>query len=1047
MKRKNFCITLPVVLLIAILTVMPASTKENQENLAIEVPGGIKLLGTVIGINSIPGRDFVWVLTNYLCKDIAIINKSESETKRNPLLLYLDYIEAATAFMQRDQNGYTATLSLRNKEIKEKTEKLLRIFGYQLITNNGDCQIVSNEDKNNWQKHLTFRLLSYSPEILASKLSKSEEIKLIIPVENITLPFSASLIARIIPYEKDLSKHFLKIVAENVNFSYLLLGLYNLNEKTIDTIETSNDNANLSGWRALLTSSDYAGWEFYKILPCLDTQSTTIKTPIDRELLKGASGYYFNENTFIKSWMHNADGKFAYFMRGLNELNPKVKSIILNIDEKKLKKEINLLYLNLPIPEKERLSHLYDLKELGEFPEVMRILRAQGNELYFPGNYNSWLIAAQNNSMPENPDQLATEISISPRLLDYLEYFKLLSKYHSEVGGYHYNGFNIFFRLYNFFSGKPELATPENIVMLFRAYPYYPAIMNYLENIKFNDPVLVQKLIFKINELEKINNDSYETTIRIFQSTLSLLWLLSDNKSFESQDIEKIFHSFLDIPVDKRYGYQFNYIQWFIQKFLGAIHCSISNASSCLVDILVNPIPQQKMELASTIFSYDPRTREKERIELILKKQKIPPIEFILSGSQILTASLSSESAEPIKNAIITMKDLLKNPANSPQHQVDAEIMNLFNIMDQLLLNNIHNKDTLSAGIITSLNNLIGYYQLGLVYSYWMNNPESPAYKDNQFIVKHDFSKLVTTILIRTPWRNSHLVFQDPEKGIYIESSLSTLPIELVPLITQTEASVANSRILNDELGKWLWAAAIFPEWDFIDEESNNAVAFTYLLGKDILLLMQNRKSPAAFLSKEDDLEPWFSFIGKPRAIIIQQCSSHDSVPESYHCDDISFYFTPSEILNIGKYVIENQIRINSSNYDAMQELLSKDPHLHARMNQYGTLSSHINGFGRMSIHSYPSYENLDRYYTHIPIAQRLFDYKIQIAVLMHKQKLPAILQYNLWQKAVLYILSHARQNYYDDLEPIIWQVSQINEDTVQRWIQELKAQGYLELE
>ena len=116
-------------------------------------------------------------------------------------------------------------------------------------------------------------------------------------------------------------------------------------------------------------------------------------------------------------------------------------------------------------------------------------------------------------------------------------------------------------------------------------------------------------------------------------------------------------------------------------------------------------------------------------------------------------------------------------------------------------------------------------------------------------------------------------------------------------------------------------------------------------------------------------------------------------------------------------------------------------------MNQYGTLSSHINGFGRMSIDSYPSYENLDRYYTHIPIAQRLFDYKIQIAVLMHKQKLPAILQYNLWQKAVLYILSHARQNYYDDWEPIIWQVSQINEDTVQRWIQELKAQGYLELE
>lgn len=1033
--------------MIALLPAMHAFAKENQENLAIEVPGGVKLLSTVIGINSIPGRDFVWTLTNYLCKDMAIISKAESETKRSPLLLYLDYIEAATEFMHRDQNGYTTMLSLKNKEAKDKTEKLLRIFGYQLITNNGDCQIVSNEDKNNWQKHLTFGRLSYTPEILANNLSKSEEINFIIPVERITIPFSASLMARLIPNENDLSGHFLKVVAENVNFSYLLLGLYNLDKKTIDTIDISNNNSKLSGWRSLLTSSDYAGWEFYKISPYIDTNSTTVGTPVDRELLKGASGYYFNENTFIKSWMHNADGKFAYFMRGLDELNPEVKSIILNMDEKKLKKEINLLYLNLPVPEKERLSHLYDLKELSEFPEVMRTLRARGNELYFPGNYNIWLIAAQNNSMPENPVQLISEISITPHSMDYLEYLKLLSKYRVEVGGYHYNGFNIFFRLYNFFSGKPELATPNNIVMLFRAYPHYPAVMSYLENIKFSDPNLVHKIIFKINELEKINNGSYESTIRIFQSTLSLLWLLSYNESFVPQDIDRIFHSFLDIPVDKRYGYQLNYYQWFNQTFLKTIHCSGSNASSCLIDILVNPIPQQKMELANTMFSYDPRTREKERIKLILYKQKIPPIEFILYGAQALTALLSSESAEPIKIAIITMKELLKNPVNSPQHEVDAEIMNIFNNLDQLLLNNIHNKDTLSAGILISLNNLIGYYQLGLVYSYWMNNPESPAYKDNQFIVKHDFSKLFTTILIRTPWRNSHLVFQDPKKGIYVESSLSTLPIELLPLIAQTEASIANSRIMNDELGKWMWAAAIFPDWDFINEESNNAVAFTYLLGKDILSLVQKGKPPALFISKGNNLEPWLYFIGKPRAIIVHQCLSKINVPESYRCDDISFYFTPSEILNIGKYAIENQININSSNYDSMQELLSKDPHLHARMNQFGNLATHINGCAHISIDSYLSYENLDRYYTHIPIAQRLFDYKIHIAVLLYKQKIPAILQYNLWQKAVLYILSHARQNYYDDWEPIIWQTSQINEDTVQRWIQELKALGYLELE
>lgn len=1040
MKRKNALIFILSLNLLTASFLIPSQPIPQEDKLIIEIPGGIDLLSKILGINNVSiGKDFIWLLINYLCRDFLILNQADKDIKRENFASYLNFMNKITGLMQKTSTGYYIQLNLEENE--ELAKKIFDLFGYDLRKEETKYNLIENQNKDNWLKHLSLLLLGYHPETILKNLNESKKMSIFIPAEYIELPFSKRLIKSILPTEKDLEKNFLNIIAKNIDFDFLFLSLYNLSDETIEAINKSIDNEKISAWRLLLYSSENAGWKFYRISPYIEANSSTISTPIDRKLIKGPSGIYFNELSFIKNWMNNSDGKFAYFMRGLYSSNPIIRNILINNESEDIAKSINLLYFNLNLPRRERLSQLYDLKELEGFPEVLSTLRYKENDIYFPGGYDSWIKAIKNHNIPKSYEDLLKENNSSS--LSYLEFFKELAKWKTNINGQDTDGMPVFFRTYNFFIQKEELATPENILILFRAYPYYPSIITYLEHINFNDPTLLYKVIFKIIELENLEDDDYENAMRIFQSNLSLFWILSLNPQLGQKDINYLFKSFLELPFDNKYGFDFKYARWFYHIFLKYLNCNENNPGECMLDAIGASIPQDHLRINEAIYLFNPREREKEQIKNILKEQKIPSLQWISNIYQIILKIDSMDNKEKIRDCINELQNQLSSyiseqAAEEMTHPIIQEMLRMLKLIEKFSSSEEAPKE-LILKISNIVNELIGWHNLGLVYSFWMKNVNSKAFSDNSFIAKHDFSKLKNTILIKTPWRNTHLVIQDPKKGVFLQGSLSMLPLELAPLILQSEFASANSKLLNDELPKWLWASAIFPKANLIDDQTNSAIASFYELGIELIKDINNSIHPE---SKQILLSFLKEHIGKARYIKI-----HDCLLTKANCQNTINLFTPSELFYLGKFSIDNSIELTSERYKKLKILIEKNPEIQDKINQFGTIAPHILGSSIITINYLPSYENLEKYYTHSPIAERLFDYKIRTAYLIDKLQLPAKLQYLIWQKAVLYILSHCRQNYIDDWESIVWQTQLINEETLIRWIQEFKAQGYLELE
>jgi hypothetical protein len=937
----------------------------------------------------------------------------------------------ATQMMTPTENGYTITLNIHTEENKKLTAKFLDLFGYKLDLIDNNIYIKDNGNKNNWQKHLTLLELGYSIENITNELKQNKEIKVMIPVDYVVVPLPLSIVKKLCHPSININKNILRMLAENTNFTFMILSLYNLDTNTLYVIDKFYSDSKISSWRRLLLSSDFSGWAFYKISPYLQANSDIIYTPIPRNLINGPAGIYFNEYSFIKNWISNSNGKFAYFMRALFELNPDASKIIFNNNNNKLEKEINLLYYSLPLPPLEKLSSLYDLKDYDGFPELARALKIKNNNLYFPGKYEYWLLAINGTNIPSNISELTIETSKQITNISYLSFFKELAKYNIKINEVEYNGINIFFHLYNFFLHREELASKENIVLLFRNYPFSPELLIFIDKIKFKNPSLLPKLIFKIHELENSNKKFYESNMRIFQSTLGLLSILSLNNTIAPAYIEKILSSFLDIPLDSNGKYGLNFMNWFCNYLLANNNCQTETSTSYILDMLLANIPNKTLNINGVDYTYNMRDPKKYNMLTILNNQKIPSLETLILAYQILSSKINGSAT----NSPINFNQNLNFEINS-SHPIDAALSTLnsyFNSADKYQNNT---EDALLA-----YNNLIGWFLLGINYSYWLSEPDNTAYKDNQFIVKHDMSKVKTSILIKFPWKNTKLVTQDPKKGMYIEGSVASLPEYLSSLHLLNEPSPPESKIINDELSKWVIYSSLTPSWDLINDDVNSFLANLYMLGIDVI----NSINSSSHISSE--LKLISSIVGKPRINIITKCLQQSNNSDNQYCKPILNYFTPSDLFFIGRYHFDNNIRIKSNHWDTLINLKNKDPEIYSKANQFGYAAPLIIGTNRLSIELLPPYEKLERYYTHAPIAQRFFDHKIVIANLLYNSKLPSELSYSLWEKSALYIISHLYQNYTDDWESLIYVTNTIDQQMINRWIQELKAQGSLLLE
>lgn len=1001
----------------------------------IEVVGGTKTLFNVLGIKEHSlSNDPIYTLSNYLTHDIIITNNTSSESKKYALQLYFNYMNKATQIMTPANNKYITKLNITTEDNKKYTEKFLNLFGYKLEYKNNTIYAKVSDNKENWQKHITLSLLGYPIERIISQLQEGKEIEIIIPVDYVLVPIPLSIIEKMTRPSYNISKNFLSMIAENINLSFMILSLYNLDPTTINIIDKFHSNSKLSSWRRLLLSSEIAGWAFYKISPYLQANSETIYTPLSREYINGTIGLYFNEYSFIKNWMSNSDGKLAYFMRSLFEFNPDLIPIIFNPKKEKIDKDINLLYYSISLPSIEKLSSFYDLKQLDGFPELARSLKIKDEDIYFPGGYQNWLLAIKSSNIPKNRQELLTEASKEVSNIDYITFFKELSKYKIEANEFEYSGINILFYVYNFFVHKPELATKENIILLFRNYPYFPELLSFIDTIRFNEPSLLTNLIFHMHELEKYPNSFYEPNMMIFQSTLGLFSILSLNNNIKTEEINSIFSSFLDIPLDNYRKYGLNFVNWFCSS-LFTNHTCQDISSSSILDILLANIPNDKINLGNVNYIYGAKNKKKMDMLLVMNSQKIPEPELLISAAHLINE----------KSKLLTEKDIANHKKQLEQyafdnkdstHPINKAVSSLISF-----INSLDTKQTLPDDVFISFNKMLGCYLLSINYAYWLSNPNNPAYKDEQFVAKHDIEKLKTTILIKYPWKNTKLVSQDPKKGMYIQGSVALLPVYLAYLHMLNEPFPPNTRILNSELSKWIIYSSLIPSWNLIDDNANSFVANLYLLGIDIINSLNSKSLTSS------DLNLLKKIVGKPRLNRILNCLNKSANDNKLNCQPILNYFAPSDLFFIGKYYIDNNIKFNAASYKTLMNIKKNDPQIDIKISQFGYSAPSIIGTSLLSIDMLPSYEKLERYYTHAPIAQRFFDHKIKISYLLYKLKLPSSLLYDLWYKNSLYILSHLYQNYIDDWEPLIELAETTNKQMINRWLQELKAQGTLELE
>ena len=991
-----------VILLSFILLVLVVTLRAQEK---IEVPLKLTTMTKYLslGEHTITNSNFFNDLSNYLCASINFNEGAEKYPKNNAIKEYLDLSNQFVNEFKASAQQNIILLDTKDKARQPLYHKFFIYFGAPL---NNDFTIKElNNDMLYVKRRLLLSAMGYNVYEISGSLAKQA-----VPIDS--APDIFLLPGRI----KNISGAiFWGVLLNNKKFMLYQCGLSIMDKDTVDFIEKDTN------FFKVLSEAETIN--FYLISDVVRTQNGNLHYPGGTEFrnfwLSGVGAA--NDASFLRRLIDSYNKKWRYLFRVLSYLDDKTIQKILDTTPQ-LKEKI-IQWSPAQSYEKKIDSGLivkddiFDLlwvvfvMDEGKYTDLADTIIQQGFIKSTGTKLNLFTVIALS-SLGKESEFKDTTIS------QFLHIYAL-------------------YKTHNF------AVTAENIETLKDLCINYPNSVHYLQDINFNDPQIVPAMHGMVTALEKSESSHYTITMRMFQSNLEFLTLLSRNGLASAEKLTQLMNQLCNTRT--KY-YQEHFLGWLFNELIPFLSASAFINKPCIINdplmcLMQSHTGSGEIEFDSVQYQYQPGAQRAGAVQNIRNLQNLFSIQEITelrNAIYLFSTSLNKKKIDSAQTSLMQINQIMDayHPFELPAG-ISPDYNNSFYSKKELE-NFRHNSNQLSKikdndfykkaqKLLPDLHEFL--YQIaseammGYVYLGAVNYTDSLFYYEKNFMRAHQFS-YDTTIATLSPftcgsWMNSYSSTSSVI-GIHFVNSLYGIKLLLPGKEAQALVFTSGSHVLYENIYAMPFASLINADW--LNYSEIPLAHKVFELFASICQKAQTNKELKNILLQES-----FYIIGNQRTALLKNALLSS--------EDINTFISPSDKLFIMKRLSALGGEVKEPLFDGIQPLLNE--------RSLNFLSFHVNHSLVNSFQLYPSYETMaliDGAY----LSERLIDTKLVLMYQMEQMNLSPILVYALLAKAERMLYTSLHQANYYDWKAYLFSTKLINEEQITQWIEELKMEGTL---
>lgn len=594
-----------------------------------------------------------------------------------------------------------------------------------------------------------------------------------------------------------------------------------------------------------------------------------------------------------------------------------------------------------------------------------------------------------------------------------------------------------FFKTHNFPVNQQMIESLKELIL-----DYHNA-MHYLQDINFTDPELLPAFHHLVVSLQKMSSADQTTVMRIFQSDLEFLSILSRNELATPDMLNQLMKKLISTTSKE---YQIHFLEWFYNELFPYLTSEAFKDSSYPIDdplmfLMKSNKGREDIELDAIMYNYQPAMQSVQDVSKIQTLQSLlfmSSVTELWNDVQSFQHFLNDKKIEPAKESLLKIIQILNayKPlefpvAISPDFQKSflgkKELEAVKRKCEEFQKINDNEFYKKTQKLLPDLKNMLakiaGETMIGYVYCGAVMNTDSLFYYEKNMMREHQFvydSTLATlSILSSGTWMNTYFS-SSSAIGQHFVNSAYGIKFLLPGREAQALVFAEGSHILNDNIFTFSFASLVISDWRNYSEQQLITNAFS--LFDSILSRAHNDAHLKSILLHESRY-----VIGSQRTALFMKAIASN--------EDIDSIVTPSDKLFILK-------RMSVLESEQKEFLTNEFKQLFTERALHFT-SFYLSHSLQDSFFLCPSYETMAEI-DPVYLSERLIDTKIALMYQLEKISLPHVLLNALLAKAERMIYTHLYQDDYYDWKGYLLLVNSINENSVTEWIEELKTDGVI---
>ncbi len=506
---------------------------------------------------------------------------------------------------------------LKNDEEYAAARQLFKTMGLQMVRFKLGAGTYSFRLEHYYQSALMieepqyYQLLGLNPRVMEERLDREPQCRFHFRQCRVPLPWDFQFLNKVTGLNLK-PETFMETLLNDARLPFLLGILYRLPEAEFRFIDRLAPGS--GGWKKIY-SNEKLLVGMLLLSHALRVENNRLRLPGGHEArrlwrsLTGADPLK-EPLRFLETVALKDRGKLNYFYTFTYFLPPATRSVLF---EPANAGKVKALYRNLSLSRGARLKGLRipGLRD-HDFFTLLYSLRSREGRIFFPGGVETWARAVG---------------ARTPGL------FGLLDTLSRGTGARSKKKIRTFVALYSKFFNRAPLMTPSVLDTLFRQYPKYNVLVDYIERIPLREPQVVLELFSWVKRLQSLpaGKSEKDDIAAVLQGILS--WLAESARHNAGEfDYDRVLRRLMKAPSTPLELYDF-FFQFF-KRLKPAL--KVDNADSLFMEVLTSGMRSAPVELhGQRYFLMAPRTLTAQ-ISRLMKKQRACTLSQLVEINRLL---------------------------------------------------------------------------------------------------------------------------------------------------------------------------------------------------------------------------------------------------------------------------------------------------------------------------------------------------------------------------------------------------------------------------